>query len=72
MIDNAVQVVHWVDLELLFQEFGVRAKRWDVKVSQGEIDQVLQFSPLVAIKSESLELYDQDWWWDKDFHALHM
>jgi len=72
MIDNAVQVVNWVDLELLFQEFSVWTKRWYVEVSQWEIDQVLKFSPLVAIKTESFELDDQDWRWDKDFHALKM
>ena len=57
---------------MLLDEARITSKLTYIKVSNWEINQVLQLAPLVAVYTESLQLYDQYRWWNKDFHALEM
>lgn len=49
MVYYSVQVVCCLKLKLLFHKGSVRGELSYVKIADGEVDQVLQLTPLLAI-----------------------
>ena len=58
VVHYAVQVVNGLDLERFFQELGIATVVGRIEIADREINQVLKFAPLVAVKAEPLELND--------------
>lgn len=57
---------------MLLDKARITGKLTYIKISNWEINQVLQLAPLVTIYAESLKLYDQHRRWNEDFHTLVM
>ena len=70
VIDNAMQIISRLNVKVLFNEARIVRELTHVEVADREVHQVLQLSPLVAIETESLELDNQDWRWNENFHTL--
>ena len=72
MVDHPMQVIAEVNLELVFHEVGVRAESSHIEVTDGEIDQVLKLTPLVAEQTEPFQLDDQYRWWIEHLKLFEM
>ena len=72
MIDYTMEVIAWINLELLCYETRISGERRHVKVLNWKIDEVLKFTPVIVVQLEAFELNNQNWRWDKHFHALEM
>ena len=72
MINNAMEVITWINLKLLSYKAFVSGERRKVKILNWEIDEVLELSPVVAEQLEAFELNDENWRWNKHLHTLEM
>ena len=72
MINNTMEVIAWINLELLSYEIRISRECRQVKVLNWKINEILEFTPVVAEKLEAFKLNDENWGWNKHLHSLEM